>query len=541
MASFTHFDRQGNARMVDVSQKDITERKATACASVAMDKATLELIMEGRVKKGDVLQIARLAGIMAAKQTSNLIPLCHPLGLDLVEVDLQCDTSLNMINISATCGVMSRTGVEMEALTAASVAAMTVYDMCKSVDRAMGIFMIPVAEAIQRITKSLSPIGNEVIQLSDACGRVLAKDVSARISQPPFDVSSMDGYAVRQEDIDSIPHKLKIIGSVPAGSNFDGEVKKNQTVQVFTGSRIPRGADTVVIQENVNVTLDDAVVLTSSKKGQFIRNAGLDFKREQVGLTAGQILSPRAIGYAASMNHPWLSVRRKPTIGILSTGNEIVMPGEPLGDNQVVSSNSHALMASIESFGGKPFCIGIAPDQTDKLQSMVNHTEGADILVTTGGASVGKYDLVQSALKEIGLDLDFWQIAMRPGKPLIYGRLGSTHFLGLPGNPVSALVCALIFLRPAILALLGAHKCDLPIIEVPIMASLEKNDERQDYLRAKFQKDGNGKLAVSPYDYQDSSMISVFANADALIVRPPFDKKIEVGATVRVIPLAHCI
>jgi len=401
--------------------------------------------------------------------------------------------------------------------------------------------MIPVNEAVQRITKSLSVIGNEVVHLSESCGRVLAEDISARISQPPFDVSSMDGYAVRHEDINSTPFPLKIIGSVPAGSKFDSQVNKNETVQVFTGSRIPIGADTVVIQENVNVVQNDAVVLRPPKKGQFIRNAGLDFKRGQVGLKAGQILSPRAIGYAASMNHPWLCVRRKPSVGILSTGNEIVMPGEPLGENQVVSSNSHALMASVEGFGGKPFCIGIASDQIDKLQSMVDHAEGADILITTGGASVGKYDLVQSALKELGLELDFWQIAMRPGKPLIYGSLGSTHFIGLPGNPVSALVCALIFVRPAILGLLGAQNSELPIVEVPTLSSLEENDEREDYLRAMFEKDKNGNLAVFPYGYQDSSMISVFADADALIVRPPFDKRIEVGEIVRAIPLSQKI
>ncbi|HJN60846.1 MAG TPA: gephyrin-like molybdotransferase Glp, partial [Alphaproteobacteria bacterium] len=338
--------------------------------------------------------------------------------------------------------------------------------------------MIPVAEAISRITNAFEPLASETVALSDAYGRVLAQDVVARTTQPPFDVSAMDGYAVRAEDVRDAPVTLRQIGAVPAGQQFEGNVGAGETVRIFTGSRLPGGADAIVIQENTNAEGNNITILESASKAQYIRPAGLDFSAGDVGLEAGQLLTPRAIGYAASMNHPWLAVRRKPRVAILATGDEIVMPGEPIGPNQIVSSNSHALAAAVESYGGDPFSLGIAPDERQGLKAMAAGARGADILVTTGGASVGDHDLVQSVLGEIGLELDFWKIAMRPGKPLIFGSIGETRLLGLPGNPVSALVCALIFLRPAIGRMLGLMDDAAGEMPARIDRALAANDER---------------------------------------------------------------
>ena len=398
--------------------------------------------------------------------------------------------------------------------------------------------MIPVAEAIQRITGAFDPLTAETVSLAEASGRVLAEDVVARTTQPPFDVSAMDGYAVRAADLTQAPTTLTQVGAVPAGQHFEGDVGAGETVRIFTGSRVPSGADTVVMQENTTTDGKQITIVKVPTKGQFIRPGGLDFRAGEIGLKAGQRLTPRAIGYAASMNHPWLAVRRKPRVAILATGDEIGMPGDPLGANQIVSSNSHALAAAVESYGGEPFNLGIAPDERQGLKTMAAGARGADILVTTGGASVGDHDLVQSVLGEIGLELDFWKIAMRPGKPLIFGRIGNTRLLGLPGNPVSALVCALIFLRPAIFRMLGLEDSGSTMLSAQIDRALSANDERQDYLRATLQRTDNGALAVSPFKRQDSSMLSLLANSEALIVRPPFDPAVSEGDTVSIIPLA---
>ena len=401
--------------------------------------------------------------------------------------------------------------------------------------------MIPVVEAIARISGAFEPLAAESVWLGEAVGRVLAEDVVARTTQPPFDVSAMDGYAVRAEDAGAVPTLLKQIGEVPAGHDFEGTVGPGETVRIFTGSRVPKGADTIVIQENTDSDGQDITILKAPNKGQFIRPAGLDFSEGDIGLKAGHRLTPRAIGYAASMKHPSLAVRRKPRVAILATGDEIVMPGEPIGSNQIVSSNSHALAAAVQNYGGEPFSLGIAPDDRQALKAMAEGARGADILLTTGGASVGDHDLVQSVLGEIGLKSDFWKIAMRPGKPLIFGSIGDTRLLGLPGNPVSALVCALIFLRPAIYRMLGLAEEGAAELPAKIDGALAANDERQDYLRATLRTAEGGGLLASPFELQDSSMISLLAQSEGLIVRPPFDPPIAAGDMVRIIPFSSDI
>ena len=392
--------------------------------------------------------------------------------------------------------------------------------------------MIPVAEAVARITSAFSPLPAETVPLAAAHGRVLAADIVARLTQPPFDVSAMDGYAAHAADVAEVPV------SVPAGACFEGTVGPGETVRIFTGARVPEGADTIVIQENVSADGDAITVRTGAAAGRYIRPAGLDFRAGEVGVPAGRRLDARAIGLAAAMNQPWLTVRRKPRIALLATGDEIVMPGEPLGANQIVSSNTHALRSLVEGCGGEAIDLGIARDDIDSLVRHAAGADGAELLVTTGGASVGEHDLIRDALKDEGLALDFWKIAMRPGKPLMFGTVGGTRLLGLPGNPVSTLVCALIFLRPAMARMLGTDEGAHPMVrQASLGADVGENDERQDYLRATLTRDESGALIATPFAKQDSSMLSLLVKAQCLVVRPPHAPAAARGTAVEIIPL----
>ena len=398
--------------------------------------------------------------------------------------------------------------------------------------------MIPVADAVARITDAFAPLPAETVPLAAAHGRVLAADIVARITQPPFAVSAMDGYAARATDIAEVPATLRQIGRVPAGARFKGTVGPGETVRIFTGAPVPDGADTIVIQENTRVDGDTVTVHESAQAGRYIRPAGLDFRAGDVGVPAGRRLDARAIGLAAAMNQPWLSVRRKPRIALLATGDEIVMPGEPLGESQIVSSNTHALRAVVEGSGGDAIDLGIARDDAESLVRLAAGARGTDLLVTTGGASVGEHDLIRSALKDEGLALDFWKIAMRPGKPLMFGTVGGTRLLGLPGNPVSSLVCALIFLRPAIARMLGTDEGLQPMTQrAKLGADVGENDERQDYLRAELRRAGDGSLVATPFPKQDSSMLSLLVRAQCLVVRPPHAPAAPRGTAVEIIPL----
>jgi molybdopterin molybdotransferase len=269
-----------------------------------------------------------------------------------------------------------------------------------------------------------------------------------------------------------------------------------------------------------------------------VRPAGLDFRAGEVGLRAGQRLSARDIGLAAAMNRPWLMVHRKPRIAILPTGDEVVMPGDPVGPHQIVSSNGLALGALVSQCGGIPLQLPIAPDNAAALQRIAAAAVGADFLVTTGGASVGEHDLVRDALGASGLALDFWKIAMRPGKPLMVGRYRDTPMMGLPGNPVSSLVCGLLFLKPAIERLIGLAIADAPALKARLAVALAANDRRQDYLRATLSRASDGTLEVRPFGKQDSSMMSLLARSDCLVVRPPLAPAAQAGDSVEIVPFA---
>jgi molybdopterin molybdotransferase len=397
--------------------------------------------------------------------------------------------------------------------------------------------VISVEEARARILKAVAALPAEQVALAQALGRVLAEDVAAQVTQPPAAVSAMDGYAVRAADVAKVPATLTVIGKVPAGGAFKGSIGKGEAARIFTGAPVPEGADTIVIQEDTEAAGRKVVVKEAPKrKGQFVRPAGLDFRRGDVGVTAGRRLTARDIGLAAAMNVPWLKVHRRPRVAILSTGDELVMPGEPIGASQIVCSNGVSLAAAVAAFGGEAWDLGIVPDDRKALAAMARGARGADLLVTTGGASVGEHDLVREVLGKAGLRVDFWKIAMRPGKPLIFGHIAGTPMLGLPGNPVSALVCALIYLKPALEKMQGLDPDQGPPAAAVLGAPLPANDRRQDYLRATLKRRKDGALVATPFAKQDSSMLATLAHADCLVVRPPLAPAARAGERVEIVP-----
>jgi len=397
--------------------------------------------------------------------------------------------------------------------------------------------MISVEEALARITKAFAPLASEWVALPNARGRILAEDLVATRDQPPQDISAMDGYAVRSADLEPGKAALTLIGEAPAGGRFDGTVKPGETVRIFTGGPIPDGADAVALQENAEVDGKQITLTGSLAQGRFIRPAGLDVKKGMVILKAGTKLGARDLGLAAGLNRVWLSVRRCPRIAILATGDELIRPGEPLGPDRIVTTNSITLSAMIESWGGIPVDLGIIKDQASAFANVMPELNGVDLIVTLGGASVGERDLVRQALGEKGLNLDFWKIAMRPGKPLMFGHVQEVPLLGLPGNPVSSAVCAVLFVKAIIRALQGLDPNPVEVSAV-LGSTLEANDERQDYLRATLSWQTDGRLVATPAGRQDSAMYALFAGADCLVKRRPFAEKAKPGEPVTIVPLS---
>jgi len=397
--------------------------------------------------------------------------------------------------------------------------------------------MISVAEALAKVVDGVPLVATEQVPLPAALGRVLAEDVSARLTHPPSAVSAMDGYAVRAADVATVPATLARIGESQAGAGFSGKMGAGETVRIFTGAPLPDGADTIIIQEVTDVDGDVVTIKETASLGDFVRPAGLDFSEGDVLLSPGRVLTARDLGLAAAMNVPWLTVRRRPRVAYAATGDEVVMPGDPVGPDQIISSNSIALGAYIRALGGEPVNLGIARDSEESLRQVFEAAKGADMLITMGGASVGDYDFVRQALDGEGVELGFYKVAMRPGKPLIFGRLGDIPVLGLPGNPVSAGVTSAIFLRAAIRKMTGIE----PVEETPATALLGRdlaaNDFRQDYLRAALSRDGDGNLVATPFERQDSAMMARLAAADCLVVRPPEAPAAKKGERVEIVPL----
>ncbi len=400
--------------------------------------------------------------------------------------------------------------------------------------------LTPVPVALKALLDSVpGPTGSETLPLARCAWRVLAADVKALRTQPPFANAAMDGYAVRADDM-AAGQQLRVIGESAAGRRFDGSLGSGEAVRIFTGAPMPEGADSVLMQENAEGVGGPVITVREPvARGRHVRAAGLDFRESDVPLMAGRVLDSAALGLAAAMGHPRLPVRRKPRVAILATGDELVAPGEPAGPDQIVASNSFALMALVEKAGGEALDLGIARDDHDDLAARIGAARAADadVLITLGGASVGDHDLVQEALKRAGMNLGFWKIAMRPGKPMMTGRLDRMVVLGLPGNPVSSIVCGHLFLLPLVEALLGTHD---PGRDRSIPAILGKdmpaNDEREDYVRSDLALTPAGWVAT-PFDKQDSSMLGTLARADALTIRPAYAKPAKQGDTCRILPL----
>ncbi|HVY14570.1 MAG TPA: gephyrin-like molybdotransferase Glp [Rhodopila sp.] len=396
--------------------------------------------------------------------------------------------------------------------------------------------MISVDEARERILQVLHPLPAEIVALADAWQRVAAAPVIARLTQPPADVSAMDGYALRAAD-GAEGSVLRVIGAAPAGHPFAGAVGAGEAVRLFTGSVVPQGADGILLQEDATRDGDRVRINETVAAGRHIRRAGQDFAAGDAVVPAGRRLTARDVGLAAAANHPWLSVHRRPRVAILATGDEIALPGEPIPPGGIVSSNSHALAALVRAVGGEPMVLPVARDDALMIAAVADSVAGMDMLVTTGGASVGDHDLVIESLKSRGMTLDFWQIAMRPGKPLLFGDLAGTPVLGLPGNPVSAMVCSILFLLPALSRLAGLPAAPPPVSAAILGAAVKANDKRADHLRATISVDGAGRVVATPFPVQDSAMLRRLALADALILRAPHAPSLEAGAEVGVIRL----
>lgn len=404
--------------------------------------------------------------------------------------------------------------------------------------------LLSVEEALKRILeKARPPQRVERVALHDCLGRVLAEDVAARLTHPPFDNSAMDGYAVRYEDIAAIGTELTVIGQSAAGSGFRGQIRSGEAVRIFTGAPVPAGADTVIIQEDTENLPEGRIrTLFAPSKGRHIRLAGQDFLADDIALTAGTALDAGRLTLAAGMNHPELPVLARPRIAILATGDELLPPGSAPGVDQIIASNSFGVAAIARENGAEVLDLGIVGDEPAAIAAAVSkaHAAEADVLVTLGGASVGDHDLVQSTLLGCGMTLDFWRIAMRPGKPLMVGDLDGMTVLGLPGNPVSSLVCALLFLEPLTrkLAYLPARS---RLSQARLATPLPANDRRQDYIRARLTREADGSFLAHPFPRQDSSMVSVFAQSDGLIVRPPGAPEAKIGEACSVFKLRDSV
>jgi molybdopterin molybdotransferase len=401
------------------------------------------------------------------------------------------------------------------------------------------VALMPVADALAAVLTGAEPCPEEMVALDAAFHRVLARDVPALRTQPPQAMSAMDGYAVRAADAPAAGARLKVIGEVAAGRPSDKALGPGEAIRIFTGGVIPEGADAVVIQEDTVVDGNHVSLTEAARAGRHIRPAGIDFREGDVLLAGGRRLTDRDLSLAAGMNYPELPVRRRPRVALLATGDELVMPGTTPGPGQIVYSNGYALRALARHEGAETIDLGIAADTLEATKQGIRRARdsGADILVTMGGASVGDHDLVKRSLEAEGITMAFWKIAMRPGKPMMHGRLGAMRVIGLPGNPVSSYVCGFLFLVPLIRALSG---CALThhVHETAVLGrDIGANDLREDYLRARLETRGDGALIATPVDHQDSSLLGNLAAARALVIRPPFAPKAPAGSACDILRL----
>src|SRR5712664_102455 len=405
--------------------------------------------------------------------------------------------------------------------------------------RRFAVALMPVAEALAAVLAGAEPLSEEMVVLDAAHHRVLARDVAALRTQPPQAMSAMDGYAVRSADASHVAARLKVIGEVAAGRPFEMTIGKSEAVRIFTGGVIPEGADAVIIQEDTVVEGGGITITEVAIPGRHIRPAGIDFRKGDVLLAKGTRITDRDLSLAAGMNYPELAVRRPPKVAILATGDELVMPGSTPGPGQIVYSNGYALRALARHEGAETIDLGIAADTVEATALGIRRARdsGADILITTGGASVGDHDLVKQSLEAEGVAMAFWRIAMRPGKPMMHGRLGAMRVIGLPGNPVSSYVCGFLFLVPLIRALSGRTGVHHAHETAQLGRDVAANDLREDYLRARLELRDDGVLIATPVDHQDSSLLGNLAAARALVIRAPFAAAAAAGSVCDILRL----
>ena len=398
--------------------------------------------------------------------------------------------------------------------------------------------LLAVADALAAVLTKAEPLASEDVPLDAAIGRVLTADLAALRTQPPADVSAMDGYAVRGDDV-AAPAVLRVIGEIAAGRPFAGTIGPGEAARIFTGAVMPDGADTVVIQEVTSREGDNVAIKRPEGKGRHVRRKGYDFAAGDVLLRKGQRLTSRGIALAGAMNHARVPLHRRPRVAVFATGDELVEPGTPPAPGQIVHSNGISLAALARTEGAEAIDFGIVPDRLDATVTAVRRAraEGVDVLVTSGGASVGDYDFVQQAFAAEGMALSFWKVALRPGRPLMHGRLDGMHVLGLPGNPVSAYVCAVLFFLPLLRRLAGRSDLALPCETAVLGCALGANDERADYMRATLERRADGILIATPFRAQDSSLLVPLAAADCLLIREPFAPAAEPGSPCVIVNL----
>jgi molybdopterin molybdotransferase len=396
---------------------------------------------------------------------------------------------------------------------------------------------LPLIDAQSRLLAALRLMPSEIVTLDLAYERVSSDDVKALLSCPPAPVSAMDGYACRSEDIARLPVRLRKIGISRAGKRFDGPLERGTCVRIFTGGIVPKDADLIALQEDATEFDDIVDICQVPRPGQFIRPSGRDFTAGDVCVRKGRVLTARDIGILAAGGHFEIPVRRRPRVAILSTGDELVPPGSTPGQDQIVGSNGSALAAAVKGWGGTPIDLGIAPDSIDAIAAAANRAREADMLIATGGGSAGHHDMVRTTLATLGFAPDFWRIAMRPGKSVTFGSLGELPVLGFPGKPVAALVCALLFLRPALRSMQGISPAIPPFERAPLGVAMPANDAREDYITARIEAGPDQQNLVHPFRPQDGSMLMSLAQADASIRRPAFARPAQQGEAVDVIRL----
>lgn len=393
--------------------------------------------------------------------------------------------------------------------------------------------MISVEEARGVIRQTLTPLDAETSPLETAAGRVLAEPVIAQITQPPFTASAMDGYAVRIADAGAAGARLRVIGESAAGQRYTGNLEQGCAVRIFTGAPLPPGADHVVIQENTTRDGETVILSTAQTEPSNIRAAGIDFEQGEMLAAKGEKLSPAMLGLAAAGGNSTVAVRKAPRIALIANGDELVPPGEAMGPDDIICSVPYALVPMIRQWGGAPTFLGIAKDDPESIRAIAEKALDYDLIAPIGGASVGDKDFMRSVFQELGYKPAFEKVRVKPGKPTWFGAVGNTHVLGLPGNPASAIVVSILFLKTAVESLLALNgSSDAPFVAARTTRRLTPNGPRETYLRASMDISADGALCVTPFDRQDSSLLSVMAKADALIRRKTDAPETPEGAMV---------